>query len=219
MKYPKHYTSGNYLKKVRLHDEPYFAEIAEHKIIIYPNVMSPKYDRSAQMMISMMPNQKGKTILEIGSGTGILSLSALSQGANNVFAVDINSHAVKNTEKNLTMYKNKKVLHSDLFESVTGTFDTIIFNAPFHGNKADDVLELGTSDFNYETLTRFMSEAKKYLNKYGEIQLGFADMGDNDLLKNLIEKNGYVVKKFQTYPNGDWTMYLYTLSYAQDAST
>lgn len=100
-----HYTSENYLKKVRNHTEPYTAEIVDKEIIIFPNVMSPKYDRSAQMIVSMMPDQNGKEVLEIGCGTGVLSLFSVFQGAKNITAVDINPIAVENTKENFNKYK------------------------------------------------------------------------------------------------------------------
>src|SRR3989344_5037373 len=208
-----HYTSENYLKKVRNHTEPYTAEIIDKEIIIFPNVMSPKYDRSAQMIVSMMPNQNGKEVLEIGCGTGVLSLFSVFQGAKNITAVDINPIAIENTKENFNKYNltNTKVICSDLFSEVQGIFDTIIFNAPFHGHKAKDLLELGTYDYNYETLTRFFSQASKFLKKKGEILLGFANTGNNDLVHSLIDKNGYFIENFQTYENGDWIMYLYTI--------
>ena len=208
-----HYTSENYLKKVRNHTEPYTAEIIDKEIIIFPNVMSPKYDRSAQMIVSMMPNQNGKEVLEIGCGTGVLSLFSVFQGAKNITAVDINPIAIENTKENFNKYNltNTRVIRSDLFSEVQGIFDTIIFNAPFHGHKAKDLLELGTYDYNYETLTRFFSQASKFLKKKGEILLGFANTGNNDLVHSLIDKNGYFIENFQTYENGDWIMYLYTI--------
>jgi len=208
-----HYTSENYLKKVRNHTEPYTAEIIDKEIVIFPNVMSPKYDRSAQMIVSMMPNQNGKDVLEIGCGTGVLSLFSVFQGAKNITAVDINPIAIENTKENFNKYNltNTRVIRSDLFSEVQGIFDTIIFNAPFHRHKAKDLLELGTYDYNYETLTRFFSQASKFLKKKGEILLGFANTGNNDLVHSLIDKNGYFIENFQTYENGDWIMYLYTI--------
>jgi len=213
MNYPRHYTSDNYLQKVRKHTEPYTAVVSDLEIVIFPNVMSPKYDRSAQMILSMMPDQKGKSILEMGCGSGILSLYCALHNAKNITAVDINPQAVENTKENLSRYSvvNANVFLSDLFKNVTDTFDTIIFNAPFHGNKALDMLELGTSDYNYETLTRFFSEAPQHLNEKGEILLGFANTGDNELVQKLIRDNELLIKNLQTCENGDWIMYLYTI--------
>ena len=213
MTYPRHYTIDNYLQKVRKHTDPYLATVADLEILIFPNVMSPKYDRSAQMIISMMPDQKGKKVLEIGCGTGILSIHSALQGAISITSIDINPTAIKNTKENFAKYSinNSEVFLSDLFENVIGTFDTIIFNAPFNGNQALDILELGTSDYNYETLTRFFSEASRYIQEDGEILLGFANTGDNDLVHKLIKENNLEIKNFQTHENGDWIMYLYTI--------
>jgi release factor glutamine methyltransferase len=211
MVYPRHYTIDHYLNKVRTHTEPYSAEVLGRQILVFPNVMSPKYDRSSRMMILMMPPQNDRDVLEVGSGTGIISLF-VADDAKSVLALDINEHAVANTNANFLRYNAKaKVLLSDLFEKISGQFDTIIFNAPFHGNMPNDILELGTSDYNYQTLTRFFQEASSFLKQNGEILLGFSDTGDNNLLKSLIEKNNFFVVELKTQENGDWTMYLYRI--------
>ena len=77
MNQSKHPTIDHYLDKVRLHNELYTAEILGREIIIYPNVMSPKYDRSSQIFLSMMQSQKDKTLLDIGCGTGNITLSLI----------------------------------------------------------------------------------------------------------------------------------------------
>ena len=215
MDYQKHYTIDNYLKKVRLHSERYTEIILDKEIIIFPNVMSPKYDRSSRIMISLMPSQLGKEVLEIGSGTGIISLFVCFQGATHVTALDINEQAIENTKANFEKYniKNASVFLSDLFEHVSNKkFDTIIFNAPYHGNRAEDMLELGTSDYNYETMKRFFKNAKSFLKPNGYILFGFANTGDNDVLKESIEINGYIIENLITQENGDWTKYLYIIN-------
>jgi release factor glutamine methyltransferase len=214
MDYQRHHTVDHYLKKVRMHTEPYTEEILGKEIIIFPEVMSPKYDRSSRMMISLMPTQEGKDVLEVGSGTGIISVFCCFQGASSVTCLDINEHAVKNTEANFQKYglENTTVLLSDLFEKVGDKkFDTVIFNAPYHGNKAQDVLELGTSDHNYETLQRFFKEVGEYLKVGARVILGFADTGDNGLLKRIVAENGFEIEQFLTQVNGDWTKYIYIL--------
>jgi release factor glutamine methyltransferase len=197
-----------------MHTEPYTEEILGKDIIIFPGVMSPKYDRSSRIMISLMPTQEDKDVLEIGVGSGIISLFCCFQGAKSVTCLDINEHTIRNTEANFQKYgiKNAEVFLSDLFEKVGDKkFDTIIFNAPYHGNKAEDTLELGTSDYNYQTLQRFFNEVKNYLKKDGRILFGFANTGDNELLKETITKNGLEIENLLTQENGDWTKYLYII--------
>lgn len=214
MNYPRHYTIDHYLKKVRAHSKPYTDQILEKEIIIFPGVMSPKYDRSSRIMISIMPTQEGKDVLEVGCGTGIISLFCYLQGAKSVTSLDINEVAVKNTEANFQKYqiKNGTVFLSDLFEKVGDKkFDTIIFNAPYHGNKAKDMLELGTSDHNYQTLQKFFKEVRSYFKENSRILLGFANTGDNDLLKKVIKENRFDIEELLTQENGDWTKYLYII--------
>ncbi len=129
--------------------------------------------------------------------------------------MDINEEAVKNTEANFQKYeiKNGTVFISNLFEKVGDKkFDTIIFNAPYHGNKAEDTLELGTSDYKYQTLQKFFKEAGSYLKESGHVILGFANTSDNILLKKLITKNGFQIEEMLTQENGDWVKYLYIIN-------
>lgn len=214
MRYERHATIDHYLNKVRLHTEPYITTVLEKDIVVYPYVMSPKYDRSSRIFISMMPKQKGKDFLEIGSGSGIVSVFAALAGANQVIAADINEYAIKNTEENFRMHNitNGVAIKSDLFQYITGTFDTIFFNAPFHGNKPMDILEKGTSDEDYRTLKHFFRTASQFLKPHGEILLGFSDMGDIRLLKQLIKSNSLTIKDFKSEQNGDWTAYFYTIT-------
>ncbi len=213
MSYLRHPTIDHYLNKVRQHSKPYFANILGKRIKILPYVMSPKYDRSAQIFISLMPIQKDKRFLEIGTGCGIISIFAAQQGAKNIVATDVNKFAVINARENFKNHRIKaKVILSDLFENVNGVFDTIFFNAPFHGNKPKDILERGTSDENYETLKRFFREAGDYLAPDGNIILGFSNMGDIKLLERLLKKNHFIVRDFKTKENGDWIAHLYIIS-------
>jgi methylase of polypeptide subunit release factors len=214
MSYPRHPTLDPYLAKVRRHREPYAAQIRGLDITIFPNVMSPLYDRSAQMFMDMMPALRNNRFLEIGSGSGIISIFAAKHGALEIVAVDINASAIENTKVNLTKHglHDATVMYSDLFERVDGRFDTIFFNAPFHGSQAMDELELGACDEDYKTLKRFFNDAKDHLAPRGRILLGFADSGDNGLVHDLIEANQYVLRDFQSQANGDWSAYLYTIS-------
>ena len=130
MEYKLHNTTNSYLERVRSHKEPYTTEILGKEIIVYPNVMSHKYDWPPPFYIENMPNQKDKEFLEIGCGSGVLSLFATFQGAKKVVAVDINPNAIENTKANFQKYnlKNFEVFESDVFEKVRGKFDTINFN-------------------------------------------------------------------------------------------
>ena len=64
-------------------------------------------------------------VLDIGTGSGIQTLTAL-ENTKYVLASDINLEAVKKVR---TLGIN--VIKSDLFSSIKGKFDLIIFNPPY----------------------------------------------------------------------------------------
>ena len=84
-------------------------------------------------------NLQGKKVLEIGSGSGFLSVEAARRGAE-IIAIDINPLAVKATRKAALDAKVTVVAcEGDMFEPVTGElFDLVICNPPYLPNEPKD---------------------------------------------------------------------------------
>jgi release factor glutamine methyltransferase len=85
-------------------------------------------------------NFNRKKVLEIGSGSGLISIMAARQGAE-VTAIDIDPVAVENTELNVELNRaaisqssgNVRIIESDLFDQLQpGIFDLVIVNPPFY---------------------------------------------------------------------------------------
>jgi len=56
---------------------------------------------TTRLLMQLLPTYvKGKNVIDIGCGSGILSLAALLCGAKHVFAIDIDEEALLHTEKN-----------------------------------------------------------------------------------------------------------------------
>jgi release factor glutamine methyltransferase len=130
--YKLHETTPAALQKMRAHKMCYEITTGNLTITVFPGVWSPAYDWSGEFMISNFPNVKDKDVLEIGCGSGLISLYAAQAGAKRVTAVDINPKAVENTLLNFKTHAihNGIAFHSDGFREITGMFDIIIFNAP-----------------------------------------------------------------------------------------
>jgi len=213
MHYKPHPRLQSVMNKIREHKKPYEVNVLGKKIVVYPGVLSPRYNPSARFYIENIPSQKDKTVLEVGCGCGVISLLIALNGVGNIIAVDINPIAVENTVENCKMYNidNATVLQSDLFENIDGKFDSIIFAAPYYGNKPTDLLECAVSDYNYNTLEVFLNNAKSFLKPNGSIFLGFSDTGDTDLLKKVVTENKYVITGFFEKAFSDWKAQLYVL--------
>ncbi|MBP3213780.1 MAG: 50S ribosomal protein L11 methyltransferase [Bacteroidaceae bacterium] len=68
-------------------------------------------------------------VLDMGTGTGVLSIAMAQRGADSIVAIDIDPHSVANAHENLTLnhITGATVLLGDA-TAITGTFHTIVAN-------------------------------------------------------------------------------------------
>ena len=130
----------------------------------------------------------GKTMLDVGCGSGILSVSALLLGADSAVAVDIDPLAVKTAKEN---GKNNgfdepvyKVLQGSLTDKVTGRYDIIAANI------VADIVILLCSD-----VKSFMKEDAVFITS------GIIEQREQDVLA-AFEKNG--LKVIERHESGGW---------------
>ena len=132
--------------------------------------------------------EKGKTMLDIGCGSGILSVSGLLLGADSAVGVDIDALAVKtaieNGKTNGFEEPRYKVLQGSLTDKVSGKFDIIAANIV-----ADIIVTL-------------CDNVKDYLNPDGIfITSGIIEPREYDVLA-AFEKNGLEV--IARHESGGW---------------
>ena len=157
-------------------------------------------------------------VLEIGTGSGILALTAVEMASvESVVAVDINPNSVKFVEsssKKLSSEVRKKftVLRSDLFGSVTGKFDTIVFNPPYLPNDKrlkDVALDGGKNG--YETIVRFLESANEYLTQPGIILLLFSSFSKREKIDEAIIDNCFTYSLVAEKNIDFETLYVYRI--------
>lgn len=102
---------------------------------VFKDVFHPGLFRSTKVFAEWMNQQsfQNKMVLEIGSGSGLISLVAAKNGAI-VTATDINTKATENTKLNAFANRlNITVIQSDLFAAVPlQLFDMILVNPPYY---------------------------------------------------------------------------------------
>lgn len=132
-------------------------------------------------------------VLDMGTGSGVNAILAASRSTD-VLGVDINPHAVEaavaNAERN-GVADRVTFRESDVFATVDGRFDLIIFDPPFRWFAPRDQLEASIADENYAALTRVLRQAGEHLAPGGRILMLFGTSGDLDYLYRTAEANGF----------------------------
>lgn len=178
--------------------EPYTTIVAGEEFIVLPNVFSPKYFNDTELFALNLPIKEGDEMLEIGPGTGVISIMAAKKGAKRVVAIDINPDAVKNTELNIEKHNVRdrvEVRHGNLYEPLREgeVFDVIFWNTPFGLVEEKDIpaLEKAVYDPGYKATERFIKEVKAHLKPDGRVLIGFSStLGRTDLLEQFAQDVG-----------------------------
>jgi release factor glutamine methyltransferase len=121
--------------------------------------------------LSGIKNKSKLKYLDMGTGSGILSETALSQKINrqNILAADIDKPSVDFVSR-----KNFNALKTNLFSKIPTAkkFDLITFNAPYLPEDKYDKQKDTTGGKNGDEATlKFLKQAKEYLAKNGKIFL------------------------------------------------
>ncbi len=127
---------------------------------------------------------ENSTVLDIGCGSGILSIAALLLGANNAFGVDIDSLAVKTAMANAAEngFDNSRftAVQGNLSDKVSGTYNVIIANIV-----ADIIME-----FNKE-VGNFLSDDGVYITG------GIIETREDEVLYSFAQNGFEVIERFE----------------------
>ncbi|MFJ2554600.1 MULTISPECIES: methyltransferase [unclassified Streptomyces] len=166
---------------------------------VFPSTLSA----ATEVMASIVPYPEGGSFLEVGCGTGVISVTAALNGCTSVTALDINEKAVANTTANAERHgvsDRVRVLHSDMYTALdpTDRFDAIFWNVPW--TYVEDDFSLSTDlhsavfDPGYQGQARYVAGAHEHLADGGRLLLGTADLGDRERLDAVVEEAGLRVE-------------------------
>lgn len=170
------------------------------------NVLIPRFDTEILVDEIIKLNRKFDNILELGIGSGIISITLNLQLHSKVLGVDINESAIRLAKKNSENLKATDVefIYSNLYENVEGKFDLIVSNPPYIDEV--DYRELdkkilkepksalyGGVDGLY-FYRKIIEKANEYLNENGVIAFEIGYNQKKSIFK-ILDEHGYINHK------------------------
>ena len=141
----------------------------------------------------------GKTVLDLGCGTGRLALGAIYLGAQEVVGIDIDKRAIKTAVENSRkagLAGNVQWVIGDI-KAIAGRFDTVLQNPPFgvQTREADRAflvksLELGNSVYSLHNHPK----TDKQLIRQLRASSGFLQVPPSPFLERFVAKHNGTVK-------------------------
>lgn len=145
---------------------------------------------------------KGKLVLDLGAGSGVLSLIALKNGAIKSVATDINPYAVANAEYNAERFDFEDKMEVRLVPmedqgaySVIGKgerFDLIVSNPPQHPVQPETLYEYSYADQNLAFLKSILEGLNDHLTLHGKGVFALYDQGV-ELAQKMASEHGFDV--------------------------
>ncbi|MBS1543052.1 MAG: methyltransferase [Bacteroidetes bacterium] len=182
-----------YLRKQRTH------VYGDVRIVVRHGVFHPGLFPSTPMLLESLKDQPllGVRLLELGCGTGLISIIAAKRGAL-VTASDISTNALQNAEQNA--YSNNvdvEFIQSDVFENIEPIlFDWVIVNPPYYrGNPVDEASMAWYAGANLEYFEKFYSGLGRYIHKNSKVLMSLTQECDLDGIHRIAIRYDF-----------DWTM-------------
>ncbi|MDK2835628.1 MAG: ribosomal protein methyltransferase [Thermosediminibacterales bacterium] len=130
---------------------------------------------------------KGEVVLDIGCGSGILSIAAAKLGASNVYGIDIDPNAIKVAEKNVIINEvtdRVKIIEGDLVKGLDLKADIVVSNII-----ADTIINL-------------ISKVSKNMREHSKLILSGIIKDRKFEVVEALERNGFDILKIEEM--GEW---------------
>ena len=183
---------------MRAKTRPYDVECNGLLLKVLPNVYAPTYFTDSLWFAEQLPEiVKSGSLLEIGTGTGIIAISCATMGAR-VVCTDVNPIAVQNARINVRRYRlSVSVRKGNLYEPLRPKerFDFIFWAHPFNNWKSEvtDLLLKSGRDHAYQGLRGYIAGAYRHLRAGGKLLLGTGDSADLLTLAAIAAEFGYAL--------------------------
>jgi release factor glutamine methyltransferase len=175
------------------------ARAAGFELIVRPTVFHPRYFLTSEYFASFIDklDLKGKSVAEVGTGSGVLSLAAARAGAERVVAIDINPNAALSAGDNARLNGLAARVFpvcSNLLSGIAPRplFDVILSSPPSFAGEPRDVADRAwVAGPGYRDIALLFAQARERLKPGGRVYVLLSSDSDLGLLGRLISEAGF----------------------------
>ncbi len=196
------------------------SKAAGFRLTVPPTVFHPGLFISSEAFAKFIGglDLSGKTVAEVGTGSGILALAAARAGAGRVVAADINPNAAISAAENARAngYGGRVLgLCCDLLSGIAPQplFDAILSSPPKHTGRPRDLADAGWhAGAGNANFADFFEQAKLRLKPDGRMYLMISSHSDLDFYGRQIARAGFRAKLAMVHPIYFESFLLYELT-------
>ena len=175
---------------------------AGFRLIVRPTVFHPRYFLSSERFAEFVDrlDLRGKRVVDIGTGSGILALAAARAGAESVIAADINPSAALTAAENARANgfdDRVSALCCDLLSALAPRplFDVILSSPPKHAGEPRDLADRGWhAGLAYRHIEALFEQSRARLRPGGRLYVMVSSDSDLGLLGALIARADFRVR-------------------------
>lgn len=175
------------------------------RVDVPPGVFHPGFFFSTKFLLRFLAGRplKGRSFLELGAGSGLISLFAAQQGAT-VTATDVNPVAID------CLYRNRAlnaavlgIVRSDLYASLPQqSFDIVAVNPPYYRKQpVTDAERAWYCGAHGEYFEEFFGGLGKYTHPGSEIWMVLCEGCDLDMIRTIAARHGWTLGCVRTRRN------------------
>ncbi len=187
------------------------------KFFVDENTLIPRPETELLVsdVLELAKKFENPKILDIGTGSGCIPITLIMENPKiQADTVDISVKAIETAKKNALFHNvlsNLNIIHSDLFENITGKYHIIVSNPPYIPLKDKNSLQIEVRNFDPESALftnddkglefykKIAEQAGKYLFDGGYIAFELGIHQAEDVKNILIDNNFKVIKIEKDY--------------------
>ncbi len=173
-----------------------YAYFMGEKFFVTEDVLIPRPE--TELLVQKVIEFKGKTVLDIGTGSGCIAIMIKKLSEKEVTACDISKKALEIAVKNAkNLHAEVNFIESNLFENISGKFDIIVSNPPYIPMKTMFELQkevighephlalFAEDEEGVEFYKKIIEKAPLYLNKGGYLCFEIGINQSDSIIKML----------------------------------